>query len=680
MASLFDLLRDTMPMAAAEVGMVYDPDAHFDDLELDEVLPFLRFLEPDESYEAIVPALKATDAADDELAAVQRVWAWKHDSSDPAVIKDVWCRVRDAGYVSHKVLDSLEWGYEAEDTREFKKCVGATMMSGRTVELPLDAKFIASKWVVFDGEIQEDQTPLWRLKSRLDKGLLIAFVYEIDPDGQPQPWKPAAADREALDAARETSFARRANAQRPALPPEKELSPESPYFVPSPAVSEPAAQNAESWAKRVRKGDLLPRDTGETVVQGQVPSVQPAEVGPARILVVLSFSVCRERSDFEPGGIAGMGRLYPHVMFLSSVPLLTVEASVRYNRPEKTTPADPPDGLPGARVTCHTGFDAINPKISGLMVTDANESNRELNVPSPFPLPFWSNLFAYYLPKPHETIGTEAMRMVRTDRRWAREKAGIVSREIENSFDPRDLRVLRKEARQGEFDSIHQAPSFRLVGANLANVPEPGFFSFLSPNVWIDISDASAQENLKLNEIFMAPFCTHDCLHTHWRWGTALTKKASVGWDENGPYSAAGAPMVPVNQDVTAWMRGPSRLTYHARAGRDDGSAMELLAGTWQVLMHHGSAYALYITGVVKAVMAAGAVDACIDGGKFFSVNDEVRGGASRVSPLQSHAALYWHLRYVLEALVDVEETTEAAHLMARERTIVGSLEEARRL
>lgn len=691
MASLFDLLRDTMPIAAAEFGATWG-DKEFDDLDLDEVLSLVRYLEPDESYKAVKPPIRELDYHKNETGQLQRTWSWKHDAAEPAMISDIWCRVRDAGFISHKVFDSIEWGYEDPETREYKKSVRVTLKAGKSVELPLDPRFIAAKWVVMDGAIQEDQTNLWRLACRLDKGIVIAFVYELDDSSVPQPWKPGPADLEGREAARQTSAGSQARAPKSPIPPlpplpAEPVPPESPYVFathveptpPAPMFAGAPIAGAVAWGKQVRKGNLMPRGE-ETVVTGQIPSLNMAELGPARILVVLSLSTCRENSDFFPGDIFGMCRIYPHVMFMSSIPALKMEASVRYNRPLQTTFADPFDGIPGAKPTCHAGFDASNGFISTLMVADSNESADELMggasaaifIAENRPLPFWSYLFSYYMPGTYGEIGNEVMRVVRTDRRWDRSERGLVLRDVEEGDS--EYGLLRKQARQGEFDNMHMAPTMRISGAVKALYADRGWFDFLvMPSEYIDIDSSAAQEALRMTDISMAPFCVHDCLHTHWRWSPVLTTKAVLGWDGFGPNSVAGAPQVPVNQDVSVWMRGDSLMTYHAWVGREDGSVSEIPAGEWQVMMHHGSAYAVYIVDAVEELKARLAIGFLRNGGSFWTESEGI-------TPAVSHAALYWHLRYTLEVSGAADKVTDWRDLYARERTTVTSMRGARDL
>lgn len=135
------------------------------------------------------------------------------------------------------------------------------------------------------------------------------------------------------------------------------------------------------------------------------------------------------------------------------------------------------------------------------------------------------------------------------------------------------------------------------------------------------------------------------------------------------------------DQDVSIWLRSDSQITYHASIGRDDGSVADIPPGKWQVVMHHGSAYAVYIVGAIREFAARSAITTLANGGRFTVGRLPVTGGdIMPVTPLISHAALYWHLRYVLEADEDVDEVTDWRDLRARERTTILSMRGARDL
>jgi hypothetical protein len=93
----------------------------------------------------------------------------------------------------------------------------------------------------------------------------------------------------------------------------------------------------------------------------------------------------------------------------------------------------------------------------------------------------------------------------------------------------------------------------------------------------------------------MAPFCSHDCLHIHWRWSPDSNAWVH-GWSSVAPFQDSGAPLVPQNQEVFIETPSANVFVYHAIAyptadPADDGSRT-LRENTWQVFMHHGGAYA----------------------------------------------------------------------------------------
>jgi hypothetical protein len=188
-----------------------------------------------------------------------------------------------------------------------------------------------------------------------------------------------------------------------------------------------------------------------------------------------------------------------------------------------------------------------------------------------------------------------------------------------HAYEQRDVHKL---ARQGEFDSVHIAPKM-----------------IASPSV-VEKHPHLAET---LRNIAMAPFCIHDCLHTHWRWYDGFRpKKWTAGWSgtaENpgDPYAEPNAPQVPPNQQV--------RMTLIGQCGTPQGYKYDAVArnpqaGKWQVIFHHGAAYALdtsaFLGGVLPKAMQA------------FLMQME-GGGLVPGDWFQPRWSLfYWHLRYAL--------------------------------
>jgi hypothetical protein len=205
---------------------------------------------------------------------------------------------------------------------------------------------------------------------------------------------------------------------------------------------------------------------------------------------------------------------------------------------------------------------------------------------------------------------------------------------------PRKSMTVRKIQRQADFDSIHLAP--RMI-ADKALAEEKA----LTDPKW------------QLSNIVMAPFCEHDCLHTHWRWGEMWTSPlikplvanftplAGFGASTDPKFRGVGKPcqvightMAPLNQKVEiAFNAKGTGFTYTATAEPAE-------AGVWQVTNHHGSAYALAIAEKLK-----------VDGiSRIIAFR-----GLDRISEL------YWNMRF--------QATTKAGPLERIEYATVGDLQ-----
>jgi hypothetical protein len=396
-----------------------------------------------------------------------------------------------------------------------------------------------------------------------------------------------------------------------------------------------------------------------------------------RVCVCVSLVCTRQRADFEPGAIVGVGRLVPHVMVMGSRKTDRFEVELQLNRPPKSGYFGTFKNPNPPRVMEHGDMDT---KMGALVVTDTNDfrSVDQAGTVFNFPLnlPYWDLIFDYVRPDvPDEfvkanvrfTASTLDSRGTRTfkgrakvldysklEKRVSIVKAGLLlipgigpllallstipSDALESilaraslrlaasgsfsvarsvlfggaietaDFLPRKSLTVRKIQRQADFDSIHVAP--RMIADKLL------------------AEDTAMQDaKWKLSSIAMAPFCEHDCLHTHWRWGenwTSLKMKPLVankvplaGFSASTeakfkgtgkPYQVIGNTMVPLNQKVEiAFNAAGTGFTYFVEADNAE-------AGVWQVANHHGSAYALAITekgkvGAVTGVIASRGID-----------------------------------------------------------------------
>ena len=329
---------------------------------------------------------------------------------------------------------------------------------------------------------------------------------------------------------------------------------------------------------------------------------------PLRLLVCMALGCAKERNDFEPGGVLGAARLLPHIMIVANMPVESMESTLQLAR-------DP--------TTLHTQMDneEMSPRISPALFTDRNGNLT--------PYPTWDNLFDYYWIDP--PLRTE-MKVVRRDRPHAREKTGLINEAVAKPTSrgtahlAYKARTVKKVPRQGEFDNIHFAPKMKLPASVLRKVP----------NDWP-------------RETTMAPFCIHDCFHIHWRWGEPGIKstvpKWVHGWSKNAPHSVPGAPMVPPNQDVSITLLDACKLEYKAKIHAPE-------AGRWQIVMHHGAAYALSTAYAAKK--APGVIDA---------LTTSMRGETGKEG---KWANFYWHLRYTLleHPLRAVDPTNKLVELL----------------
>ncbi len=667
MASLFEHLLETMPLAGA-AGAIEANSIDIKQASSESLKRFLRYLAPGESYVAKVPDL------DKKLFPMQQgIWGWTYDDADPASITDIWCRVRNADYKAQKVLERLSFGIE-EPIGNFRKAVRITTTCNFAVELPLKSEFLVDRWVAITGWLAEDAHNLWPLEALHDRSLVLAFVFDLDANGDPHPM-PKDANREAvlkemIGPLKPHVPANRPKQAEPAAPSDggqplfSDITPNAATWQGTAdlldvdeALDDDSVSTDEPWMKRASKDDFMPLDAQKADVGGDVGSVCTAVTGAARILVVVSFTVGRERSTYDPAGANGVGRLWPHIMVKASVPLTKIEASIQFDRPVKTTRLAEPEDEDAETKGCCGSHDVTDGVICSLLVADSNTGFGPARVPGGPPFPFWGNLFNYYLVDPYRTMANDRLHMVRLDRQEARVNySGWILRKTVIDVDSSEV---RKVAKQGEFDNIHMAPRLKLVNVSKMGMPVAGGHMITYP---ID------REGMRLDDIAMAPFCAHDCFHMHWRWSSVATDKWACGWDESGPFRVAGATMVPLNQEVDVWFRAHNEVTYHAIVRSDDKDTGTIKSHTWQVMMHHGAGYALYFTDYKAKILVEHAFDLFAPPPVFLDQDGIL------IDAEDATAMFYWWCRFTAE-----EGFVPHTYIIA-ERTTFVDLYQARQL
>jgi hypothetical protein len=521
--------------------------------------------------EPIVPTPPTATTQGDE--ADRPIWNWTHDPNSPAKITNLAAIVRAMNNMTMTACDSIE-----------VERVAISLSPNSPVLLPLDVDHVVCKFKLEKGHIPNSLDGWWRLESNVDWSMAVVFAYEIVrslqmPEPTPKILKVKLADLE----------------EDSAFPAPGVRSGDPDYMDPT-AVTRPSAAGVYDGAARTLENTVTAVGTRHFVV------------------VVFGLTTCKERGDFEPGGVLGAGRVYPHVMVLSSQGMVNAEATIHIKRPAS--------GMKNAE---------MDGRILPLLATDSNVMHG--------PTPIWSNVFDYVVTNPFDKIGLidqddrdgsgSGWMTVVDPTKKQRTIVGKIKREtlthIPHLVEPADF---TKMDMQGEFDSIHLAPSM---------IYEP----LIGP---------------KETFIKMAPFCVHDCFHTHFRWGNFLKDlmpelpKSNKGFIGRIPYGGSdpshangdGRPLVPSDQTVKIGLTGSSTFRYFAKTTPGFGWG-SVYAGTWTVFNHHGSGYALGVASQIKwqgagagvAAHVFGAAEPYSDGGLITNLN-----------PITSTPAFYFRLRW----------------------------------
>lgn len=312
---------------------------------------------------------------------------------------------------------------------------------------------------------------------------------------------------------------------------------EHPKFMPNPGVDASSEQVGKDAQKDEKRVVFLSKN---------------------RVIVCLSLMCCKERNDFDPGKALDAARIYPHIMVMSNFAMDEargdkIEASILVMRPEKST------------MMPHADEGSMNEEISPILVSDRNQDSSAKKYYKIPDRPYWDNLFSYYdmNPKP----GTKYI-VVDPEK-----KIRIISNVADymNGYTPN---IIKLEG-QGEYDNLHLAPSMKMPSVLAAK----------------RLSDPAQYSALGFERIAMAPFCAHDCLHTHWRWSDMAARdeeRHTLGWGSDAPYSIAGGPMVPRNQKVEIELL-KSGVRIMVSIARD----LKRYAGKWHVINGQGFAYSI---------------------------------------------------------------------------------------
>lgn len=307
------------------------------------------------------------------------------------------------------------------------------------------------------------------------------------------------------------------------------------------------------------------------IVAGGALDVYRARVraGSTRVVVCCALTLHKEDDTFTPFRPAWAARLCPHIMVLSTQKLAEVRAAVQFARPAKTA-IDGFSATPNEVQHCSE----MNSTIGPFLIADANSDNLIYGPHRVIGLPqgYWNNVFNYYLANAFDELPGKVAKVVDHTKTSGRSFEGAIARK-----DDEAGKVTRMP-RQAAFDNLHLAPTMK--------VPEVVSAAWGAGTAVVD-----SREKWFLDNVYMAPVCAHDCFHTHWRWSDVyISDIAHYGWGSAGPHTKPGFPMVPPNQDVYIRLNAANVATYWARAF-EVPEGVTAPSSSWQVFCHHGSAY-----------------------------------------------------------------------------------------
>ena len=482
-------------------------------------------------------------------------WSWTHDPDKLTTIQNVWYqagRETADGYVTGhlmKVLDKVEWesvhisGHYRDPTGKkgespWKLTKGKLDASDR-LALPLTREHLAARYHLKGGSVSPNG--LWKLKADVDSALVLVFAYELQ-------FK-TTADRRTGQCD---------------LVPIAAVDYKSESFMPVAHVTLAGSDADEDYVTSQAS------PSGATTAAGTEKTAEITLANP-RVLVVLSWTTCKPRKDFEPGEIVEMVRCHPHAQVLCSVPLHEVDVRTRVKRPAESSMYEPPSD---------ERKESASKDLHAVFFTDTNESRGGAYWSAGMmpPVPIWGNFFDYFQDFKTLSPAGRTYHVVKASasKRTITDAIGIQPTFfVGGGWDGIDEKDIVKVARQGAYDNIHVAPKMTAPEALIRE------YEVLRP---------------LLTQVAMAPFCACDCLHIHWRWSVEYTKTHNLGWGDNGPHTEAGAPMVPPSQDVYIDLKSKADFVYRAVSHRP--RAME-----WQMFFHHGMAQAVGL-GDFDAMMA----------------------------------------------------------------------------
>lgn len=635
MASFFDFLFDCLPMAIAHHGAHY---ATKEDRRT-TIREGLRRANLGEIRQQMMrlttvrPSVLQGPGIDPERLK-PRLWKLGI-GNDLASVGRGTCISTGQGGDEMVVFERIQWGREVGGSvAPFVEVETLT----NTLELPLTHDFLLDEWlVVASAHVGATAIDMFPLETRPDFGLVRVFMYELDTDTmEVVPLDPDAFD--VRDAEGFDRYKRAAALLDSSIPGGGDVDA---LIGEDLCAFEPFYSFEELEA------------IGGSI--GVDEMVRFAVQRP-RFLVATSIQLCKQNEDLEPGAILGAAKFHPNILVTSSTTLLRVDAATRIERPLKTVNLSRPG---------HCGCDQMHEEIRPLLVTDTNKAEMLYPAGMP-PVPYWGNLFSYYLVDPHLTNPGREWEMIRPEE-GDRAARGYVDRSAPAPIVELTSDLTSKVPGQGDFDNIHIAPRMHLRDATHVSVETLVFQPPLLPRRVRSWREIRATDLLHLDPIVMAPFCAHDCLHFHVRWGDHATAAHVRGWARDPllmgevkrtgrnklskelmercrarvalPNAEPGSSMYPPWHEVKMQVDINSALL-------SISTVVPTLPGQREILFHSPWAYGVeferYLAFAVGSTLVAGRT-----GQDRFELGKKSSSGAiETIDPYDESAVFYWILRY----------------------------------
>ena len=606
MASLMEQVFGAMPLAAAAANTAAWAGS-FQAAKQSTLYYYCQPLPPGDFQGTPVAAplhtgTAKTDGNNKEIP----LWSYAQGST-PNVFDKLGCRVVTDAFRSYVVCDEVRVGSSLSPVGLDDTVVVRVL--DKPYYLPLSPEFLIATFRTRDGlenparssvQLAPGTPPvrLYPLEATYDASTVHAYVYDLpietnyieDPDAPPV-GEPVAV-KSPLSVTDPDAYARlRGNLARASDVAAGVAAKKEEYANQKGPETEGEAELVQDTLLKDDDWMPVPEEVwAET--NGPTAGVMPL---PARVLVLISLTVCRERSDFTPalGGmieLTGAARFYPQVLVKATIPVETIKTSVRFTRAAQTTIDD------GSPCGCHEMKETVHPGL----YTDRNGI---VPVPHPAGIPFglpgvalgmasggptWALIFDYYsLQTMEETqgiqkTGPEPITVVNPALTKKRTLKDAVDRQGQGGSSD-----VTKLPRQGAFDNIHFAPRMKFP---------PGTRVFYNtwdtakhPGILMGDVKVEAGHVVTLEDIVMAPICAHDCFHMHWRWTDSSVQEPQMGWSESAPNAVPGGTMIPHHHTLQFRVEAENQFVLTETSLPDKPIA----ADTFELFYSFGGAFAV---------------------------------------------------------------------------------------